>query len=81
MRSYFSLVLAFIFCFFHKFNAQCSNLTAAGTNAVLETEDIYLEDFSNQMTVAAGGVLDASGCNWLIDVSAATLLMPMIILK
>ena len=76
MRSYFSLVLAFLFFVFsHKLNAQCSNLTAsAGTNAVLETEEIYLEDFSNQNDKgAAGGVLDVSGCNWLIDVSAATL--------
>ena len=50
MRSYFSFFLA-ILCivFSHQFNAQCSNLTAnAGTNAVLETEDIYLENFSNQ---------------------------------
>ena len=76
MRSYFSLVLAFLFFVFsHKLNPQCSNLTAiSGTNAVLETEDIYLEDFSNQNDKGAvGGVLDVSGCNWLIDVSAATL--------
>ena len=76
MRSYFSFILAFLCVVFsHQFNAQCSNLTAsAGTNAVLETEDIYLEDFSNQDGKgAAGGVLDVSGCNWLIDVSAATL--------
>ena len=76
MRSYFSLILAFLFVVFsYQLNAQCSNLTAsAGTNAVLETEDIYLEEFSNQNDKgAAGGVLDISGCNWLIDVSAATL--------
>ena len=76
MRSCFSLILAFLFVVFsHQINAQCSNLTAsAGTNAVLETEDIYLEDFSSQDGKgAAGGVLDVSGCNWLIDVSAATL--------
>ena len=76
MRSYFSFILAFLCVVFsHQFNAQCSNLTAsAGTNAVLEMEDIYLEDFSNQDGKgAAGGVLDVSGCNWLIDVSAATL--------
>ena len=60
---------------FESIKSQCINLTAsAGTNAVLETEDIYLEDFSNQNGKgASGGVLDVSGCNWSIDVSAATL--------
>ena len=76
MRSFLSLILFFlIIVFSHQLIAQCSNLTAsAGTNAILETEDIYLEDFSNQNDKgASGGVLDVSGCNWLIDVSAATL--------
>ena len=76
MKKFFYSAFTFvIFSFSNQIKSQCINLTAsAGTNAVLETEDIYLEDFSNQNGKgASGGVLDVSGCNWSIDVSAATL--------
>ena len=56
-------------------NAQCNNLNvSAGSWGALNTEVLYLEDFSGQDDKGAiFNTIDVSGCDWTIDVTAATL--------
>ena len=74
------ILVLFVVSFFTPFiysgvYSQCSNLEVnAGTAANIVTETIYSENFTGQIGKGAiGSSTDLTGCNWTIDVNAATL--------